>query len=173
MSLFSRFFREKDERAALRPLYDAVVAEAREPVWYASGGVPDTLDGRFDMIALVLSLVLVRIEQDGEAGRAPGALLAELFIDDMDAQLREIGVGDVVVGKHVGRMMSALGGRLTAYRAASDRPALADALARNLWRGDPPGAAETAVTLDRAEALRAGLPAIPLAELLAGRLPKP
>ena len=80
--------------------------------------MPDTIDGRFDMIAAVTALVLLRLEAEGDAGRAPSVLLAEIFIDDMDASLRQIGIGDYVVGKHVGRMMSALGGRLAAFREA-------------------------------------------------------
>ena len=79
--------------------------------------MPDTLDGRFDMIAAILALVLLRLEAEGEAGRGPSVLLTEIFIDDMDGTLRQIGIGDYVVGKHVGRMMGALGGRLAAFRA--------------------------------------------------------
>lgn len=115
------------------------MTEARDPAWYRDGGVPDTVDGRFDMVAMVLALVLIRLEDEGDAGRLPSTLLTELFVDDMDGQLRQIGIGDVVVGKHVGRMMSALGGRITAYRdALAGNAPLADALARNLWRGEPP-----------------------------------
>src|SRR3546814_13326559 len=71
----------------------------------------------FDMISLALALVLHRIDDDPEQGLA-GVQLTELFVNDMDGQMRQIGFGDMVVGKQVGRMMSALGGRLGAYRAA-------------------------------------------------------
>ena len=80
--------------------------------------MPDTIDGRFDMVAAVTALVLLRLEAEGEAGAGRSVLLTEMFIDDMDATLRQIGIGDYVVGKHVGRMMSALGGRLGAFREA-------------------------------------------------------
>ena len=77
--------------------------------------VPDTVDGRFDMIAAVLCTVLLRLEREPE-GLATTAPLTERFVDDMDGQLRQIGIGDIVVGKHIGKMMSMLGGRLGAYR---------------------------------------------------------
>src|ERR1700752_3172643 len=116
LSLLQKVFGETGARAALQPLYRAVVARARDPAWYRDGGVPDTIDGRFDMIAAVLALVLLRLEAEGEAGRDPSVLLTEAFVDDMEAILRQIGIGDYVVGKHIGRMMSALGGRLAALR---------------------------------------------------------
>ena len=122
MGVWHRLF-GRGERDALAPLYKAVVAEARRPDWYRQGRVPDTLDGRFDMVAAVLSLVLLRLEEEGDAGRAPSAHLTELFVEDMDGQLRERGIGDIVVGKHVGRMMGALGGRLGAFLIPSNRMA--------------------------------------------------
>ena len=106
MSFLQRLFPDRKQRAALAPLYAAIVAEGRDPFWYREGQVPDTIDGRFDMIAAVTALVLLRLEAEGEAGRGPAILLTETFIDDMDATLRQIGIGDYVVGKHVGRMMS-------------------------------------------------------------------
>ena len=91
MSLFQRIFGEKQQRAPLQPLYGAIVARGRDPSWYVEGRVPDTIDGRFDMISSILSLVLLRLEKDGEAGHDPSVLLTEIFIDDMDATLRQIG----------------------------------------------------------------------------------
>ena len=172
VSILRRLFPERDQRAPYRPLYDAIVAEARTPAWYIDGGVPDTVDGRFDMVALILSLVLIRLEAEGDTGRLPSTLLTELFVDDMDGQLRQIGVGDVVVGKHVGRMMSALGGRISAYRAAlTGEESLRDALVRNLWRGEAPAATDFVEA--RARALHAALAATPAATLYAGELPTP
>ncbi|PTD22004.1 ubiquinol-cytochrome C chaperone [Sphingomonas fennica] len=171
VSILRRLFPERDQRAPYRPLYDAIVAEARQPAWYLEGGAPDTVDGRFDMVALVLALVLIRLEAEGVPGRLPSTLLTELFVDDMDGQLRQIGVGDVVVGKHVGRMMSALGGRISAYRAAlADGGPLADALGRNLWRGAPP--ADTGPAEARVRALYAALAAMPADALYAGGMPR-
>src|SRR5436309_9588542 len=133
LSFLQRLFPDRNRRAALAPLYAAIVAEGREPFWYREGGVPDTLDGRFDMIAAVTALVLIRLEAEGEAGREPAVLLTEAFIDDMDATMRQLGIGDYVVGKHVGRMVGALGGRLAAFRTARDSGSLTEAVRRNVF----------------------------------------
>jgi cytochrome b pre-mRNA-processing protein 3 len=130
-------------RSAVREgeaLYAAVVTRARMPHWYEEGQVPDTIDGRFDMIAAVLAMVLLRLETDGEAAATLSTSLAECFIDDMDGQLRQLGVGDIMVGKHIGKMMGMLGGRLGAYREGLATGALDAALVRNLYRGNAPDA---------------------------------
>lgn len=172
MSIFRRLFRDDADRTALRPLYDAVVAAARAPAWYRDGQVPDTVDGRFDMVAAILSLVLIRLEHAGARARAPAALLTEHFISDMDGQLREFGVGDVIVGKHVGKLMGALGGRLDAYRAGLGGAGLADAVARNIFRdAAPEGAAARVAT--RLERYREAIGELPADAILAGRLPTP
>src|SRR6476469_7111452 len=159
MSLLQRLFaRQPDPREELRPLWQAVVDEARRPGWYAQHGVADTVPGRFDMVTAVLSAVLLRMD-GSEALKVPSVMLTELFVGDMDGQLRELGVGDPVVGKHVGKLVGAMGGRLTAYRdgLAGDDAALASTAARNLTfregGGDSAGAAaelrEWAVRLAR------------------------
>ncbi|RIV88349.1 hypothetical protein D2V17_07675 [Aurantiacibacter xanthus] len=134
MSLISRLLRPAaDPREALPPLWHDVVIVSRERDWYAHCGVADTVDGRFDMIVLVLSLVLLRMEKN-PALTPQTALLTELFVADMDRQLRETGVGDLMVGKRMGKIMSALGGRMGALREAmieSDAK-LAEILARNV-----------------------------------------
>lgn len=139
MKLFSRLFGPSaDPRDALRPLWHRVVEIAREKRWYADMGVADTVEGRFDMITAILALVLLRLEDEAELRQA-SVFLTELFVEDMDGQLRESGVGDVVVGKHIGRLMSALGGRLGAYReglAAADDSVLREAAARNVGMMD-------------------------------------
>ncbi|WP_375196145.1 ubiquinol-cytochrome C chaperone family protein [Sphingobium sp.] len=138
-SIFQRLFAHSDPKDAMRALYNAIVAEGRQPHWYVEGQVPDTIDGRFDMIVAILAQALIRLEALGSAQES--VWLTELFVDDMDGQLRQEGIGDVVVGKHIGRMVSALGGRLTAYRAAlAGETDLAEALTRNLYRGEMPSA---------------------------------
>lgn len=139
MSLFKRLFARDDDRRTVRPLYAAITAQARQPHWYVEGAVPDTIDGRFEMVALLMSLVLIRLEALADAAAAPAAWLTETFVDDMDGQLRELGIGDVVVGKHIGKMISSLGGRMGAYRLGlSDPAALEAALIRNLYAGAVP-----------------------------------
>jgi len=169
-NLFQRLFTRDDPKNALQPLYNAVVQEGRQPHWYLQGQAPDTIDGRFDMIVAILALVLMRL--DALAAAQESVWLTELFVDDMDGQLRQEGIGDVVVGKHIGRMVSALGGRLSAYQDAvsADSDDLRQALVRNLYRGAPPAA-------DAVDHVESGLRAfwvrlcdMPLDILLEGRL---
>jgi cytochrome b pre-mRNA-processing protein 3 len=122
------------------------VAKAREPHWYIDGQVPDSIDGRFDMVASILSLVLLRLEDGGDYA-LDMARLTEVFVDDMDGQLREVGIGDMIVGKHIGQIMSAVGGRLGALRSAlADTAELDEAIVRNIYRGVAPEAGPLAHT---------------------------
>jgi len=170
MKLLDRLLRSApDPREALRPLWHRVVAISRERGWYADCGAMDSVAGRFDMITAVLSLVLLRLERDGESA-AEIALLTELFVEDMDGQLRESGVGDIVVGKHIGRLMSALGGRLGAYRAAlaeGGGAALEDAVRRNVTL--VAGAAPAGLAA-RLRGLAIELDGLAAGEILAGRI---
>jgi len=170
LSLLRSIFGEAKQRAPLEPLYRAIVARGRDPAWYRDGKVPDTIDGRFDMIAAILALVLLRLEAEGAAGRDPSVLLTELFIDDMDGTLRQIGIGDYVVGKHVGRMMSALGGRIAAFRDGRAQ-GFRDAVARNIFHEAPPSEAAVALVAGGLERFAAGLDAAALPDLLAAALP--
>ena len=168
MGIFDRLFGRRTDAAAL---YRAIVDRARALHWYEQGNVADTIDGRFDMIAAILSLTLLRIEGD-PAGDSLGVALAERFVDDMDPQLREIGIGDVVVGKHVGKMRSMLGGRLGAYREGLARGSIATALLRNLYRDADPGAAAMGHVEGRLMRLNADLATTPLDALATGTLPQ-
>jgi cytochrome b pre-mRNA-processing protein 3 len=140
MSFLSRFFgMEADPREELQPLWHRIIGIARETQWYADCGVADTIEGRFDMVCAVLSFALVRMEGDEQLAKKTG-LLTEFFVEDMDGQLRQSGVGDLMVGKNIGNLMSTLGGRIGAYRsaAAADDPvaALAEAATRNVELAD-------------------------------------
>jgi cytochrome b pre-mRNA-processing protein 3 len=164
MTLLKRLFGngQPDPKIKLVPLYNQIVAKARERHWYVEGQVPDSLDGRFDMVATILSLVLLRLEES-KAYALDMARMTEVFIDDMDGQLREVGIGDMIVGKHIGQIMSALGGRVGALRnAMDDHSALDDALVRNLYRSAAPSPDALAHTrqglLDVERALGAQLP---------------
>ncbi len=134
MSFLSRIFGKRDDdREPVRPLWHRVVEIAREKHWYAECGIADTVPGRFDAITLVLALVLLRMERE-QALIEPSVRLTELFVDDMDGQLRQSGVGDLVVGKRMGKLMSTLGGRLGALREAlpQGEAALEPVLERNV-----------------------------------------
>lgn len=136
MSFLDKLFSKQNPNAEMQPLYNSIIEEGRRLFWYEEGAVPDSLDGRFDMIAAIFVLVLIRLESD-ESVNQQASWLTELFITDMDGQLRQIGIGDMVVGKHVKRMMGALGGRIGAYRdSIDDKEKLMEALKRNLYRGE-------------------------------------
>ncbi|MEL6485518.1 MAG: ubiquinol-cytochrome C chaperone family protein [Pseudomonadota bacterium] len=146
MSFLSRLLgTEPDPREAIRPLWHRVVELAREPSFYADCNVADTVGGRFDLITAILCVMMVRIEASNL--RSESAFLAELFVEDMDGQLREFGVNDVVVGKRIGKLMSVLGGRLGAYRGAlmeQDRERLTAAVARNVTFSEDADEAQSA-----------------------------
>ena len=159
-------------KAVARSLYEAVVARSREPVFYGELGVPDTVDGRFDMVALHAVLVLRRLKAD----HARSAELSQAFFDvmfvDMDENLRELGVGDLSVGRKVKDMIRAFYGRLAAYEAglAGTEEELAAALRRNLYRGV---AAEKAGLLTMAAYVRRqadALEALEVDRILGGEL---
>ena len=171
MAFLGAFRRKPHERAGFA-LYAAAVAAARNPWFYTALGVPDTLDGRFDLVGLHAALLIHRLQGDA----APGPELAQAVFDamfsDMDQNLREIGVSDLSVGKRVKTMWEAFHGRAHAYAAAldaNDLAALAAALARNVWRGAPgdEGVARAlaAYALRQFEALRRQN----IADLAAGR----
>ena len=138
----------------------ASVAAARDPYLYAVLGVPDTLDGRFDLVGLHAFLLIRRLRH----APAPGPALAQAIFDamfaDMDINLRELGVGDMSIGKRVRAMWEAFHGRSAAYEAAMAEPdgtALADAIARNVWRGEVPGEGAAAALARLARAQEAHL----------------
>lgn len=170
-------------------LYAAIVTEARRPVFYAVHGVPDTVAARFDMIVLIMSVVLRRLEVEPKP--APGARLLrgaravdpheigrqviDVFFNEMDRALREMGVGDPAVPKRIKKLAAAWNGRFLAYAGAlvaADRDALVAAIARNVYAGldDRTGAG---VLADHLLASEAALAAVPIADVLAGRIPWP
>ncbi len=148
-SFLKKIFARDEGREALIPLYNAVVAEARNPVWYLDGKLPDTVDHRFEMVAALTALAILRLDRSGESGKRGAVMLTEVFVDDMDGQLRQEGMGDLVVGKHIGKMMASLGGRIAAYRDGLEGDGLEEALVRNLYRGEHPGDAPLAFTATR------------------------
>lgn len=169
MSFLSRLLgTAPDPREAVRPLWHRVVELARDPAWYAECGVADEVGGRFDMITAVLSAVALRLESAGR--HAESALLCEFFVEDMDGQLREFGINDVVVGKHIGRLMSVLGGRLGAYRPAllsADAERLHAAVERNVSLAEGGSAASVATRL---QALHDHLATLDDEAVVAGRI---
>jgi cytochrome b pre-mRNA-processing protein 3 len=142
--------RSRHEQAGFL-LYTSAVTAAREPVFYRSLGVADTLDGRFDLVCLHAFLLVRRLQRETEPGPALAQAVFDAMFSDMDVSLREMGVGDLSVGRRVRAMWEAFNGRAHAYDAAlaaCDQAALEAALVRNIWRGvAPPAGCASALAL--------------------------
>ena len=131
-------FRLNPHRRKIDDLYGAIVAQSRRAAFYTGYGVPDTVEGRFDVIVLHIVLLLARIDRAGPAARGLGQKLFDRFCRDLDANLREMGVGDLAVPKRMRQFGEAFYGRQAAYLAAfaaPDRRTLEKALARNIFQG--------------------------------------
>lgn len=164
--------RDRDLRHTAHALYGCIVERARDPVFYQEYRVPDTLDGRFDVLVVQAYLVLRRLRAAGEAGERLAQVTFDVMIEDLDRNLREIGVGDLSVGKKVKVMARAFYGRVAAYEAGlaedAEEGSLAEALRRNVFRGATDAPAEALARHVRA--LAAEIDALPAEPLLAGRL---
>jgi cytochrome b pre-mRNA-processing protein 3 len=168
-------FKRKASRNSLKAVYGAIVAAARHPRFYAEWGVPDTVDGRYDMIVLHAILVLDRLGEEGEAARDFAQGLTDEVFADMDRSLREMGVGDLSVGKKVRRMAEVFYGRARAYTQAlrdENEGELAEALYRNVFAGagEKSGSGLLAFYAVR---LRRDLHQRPIAPILSGKIDFP
>ena len=162
--------RRDPHRPAAEALYAVAVAAARDPVLFARLGIPDTLDGRFDSLSLFVVLLIDRLQAAPDPGPALAQAVFDAMFHDMDRNLREMGVGDQSLPRRMKAMWNAFHGRALAYRpglAAEDAGELAAALARNVWRGDPPPGAAAALA-ERARAEARHLSAQPLGAFTAG-----
>jgi cytochrome b pre-mRNA-processing protein 3 len=171
------FARRESVRAAAETAFLRVVDNARDPAFFTRFGVPDTIDGRFEMITLHAFLYLHRLKFD----RPRSAALAQAFFDamcaDFDRGLRELGTGDLSVGRQVKRMVLGFYGRVQAYERglAQDDAALAAALARNVFGTSGQSAAASTALADWVRRAAAALATQPSQELCAGsiRFPPP
>lgn len=134
IAILKNFFTDSGVQDAALILYGQIVEQARVPEFYHSLGVPDSPTGRFDMLALHGFLVLHRLRHDEESGPLAQALSDTMFAD-MDRNLREMGVGDLSVGKHMKKLASHYFGRVVAYEVGLEGTdeQLGDALRRNLY----------------------------------------
>lgn len=170
MKSLLRLFRT--EPSVAQPLYDQVVARARHKHWFVDGAVPDTMEGRFGVLASLLALTDVRLERGEDEARRASVGLTECFVADMDAQLRQDGVGDPVMGKKVGALVGALGGRVGAWRRAVDGDESWEAVAgRSLYRGHEVGEAALAHSVGELRRFWQGLEGRSDAALIGGVLP--
>ncbi len=153
--MFGLLRRNAHERAGFL-LYGAAVAAARDPYYYRELGVPDTLDGRFDLVGLHSCIVIRRLRRMAPPGPDLAQAVFDAMFSDMDVNLRELGVSDLSVGKRVRAMWEAFHGRAVVYETAleaADIAGLAEALERNVWRGgtSSQGAATRLATIAAAQ----------------------
>lgn len=151
-------------------LFRWTVDEARAPHWYVAGEVPDTVDGRFAILATMMALAMVRLEREGEPGDSASVALTERFIEVMEAEHREMGLGDPKLGRTVRKLVAALARRVELWRAAVPQENWTDAARTSVYGAEGP--AEPALT-HSASALRAlsrRLDATALADLVEGRV---
>ena len=168
-------FRRRVQSDTISALYGTIVAQARLPCFYREYGVPDTVNGRFDLLVLHLSVVLDRFADDPQL-RELGQALFDHFCADMDRNLREMGVGDLSVPKHMQRVGEAFYGRAQAYRAAlahEDQGTLTEALERNIYGQETASQATAARLAAYMREAVADLRAQPASKVLAGELTMP
>ena len=171
--MISRLFRRTPQDDSIASLYGMIVAQARAPAFYQIHGVPDTVNGRLEMVMLHAALVLRQLE--ASPGRALGQALFDHFCRDMDASMREMGVGDLAVPRKMQQIGQAFYGRQAAYRRALAEPPgegeslLVAALERNVFAGveKPEGAVRLARYVREADRRLAG------AGFAGGQLPFP
>lgn len=120
-------------------LFAAATAEARRPHWFRNGQVPDTIDGRFAVLATIVALLLVRLEHEGDSGNALSVALTERFIAVMESEHRELGLGDPALGKTVRKLVGALAKRTELWRGVvAGACDWGDAITRSLYKGEEP-----------------------------------
>lgn len=174
--MLKHLFRPDYIRTAGRSLHASVVAAARDPSMFGDGLVPDTLDGRFDLVVLHAALVHIRLAGRGEQAERTSQALFDATFDAFDDALREIGVGDLTVAKRIKDMAKAFYGRSTAYRRAleaRDEAALGDALKRNLFARSEPGPSAVSDFAAYTFAAFDGLAAISDQDILNGKISWP
>jgi len=159
----------RPKRADASELYGALVAEARRPGWYLAGGVPDDRDGRFAVLATVVAVAILRLEQGGEDTARHSVALTEAFIADMDAQLRQEGFGDPGLGKQVRATVGSLASRVDRWRRtlAGDGE-WSDSVASSIYRDEPADEAARTFAGDSLRRLAESLGGASDAEVMAG-----
>ena len=163
--LFRTLTAEPDRGAAL---FDAITARARRPHWYVEGTVPDTLDGRFAVLATLAALTLVRLEKDSEGNEASVAL-TERFIEVMESEHRELGLGDPTLGKTVRKLVGSLARRTELWRNVGAE-AWEHAARESLFKGNVSAAALAHLTA-ALRAFRDELERTSVTDLQQGKLP--
>jgi cytochrome b pre-mRNA-processing protein 3 len=169
--LFQRLFGKRRARRAGEALYAAALAAARDPVFFRRAAVPDSVEGRFEVLVLHIALLLARLQREGDQGAAANQELFDAMFRDLDASLREIGVGDLSMAREMRRLAEGFNGRARAYVAALESEEgglLETALSRNLYGGKSAADANDMARYARLQSK--ALAERPGAEVLAGHV---
>jgi cytochrome b pre-mRNA-processing protein 3 len=152
-------------------LFELAVAEARRPDWFVEGEVPDTVNGRFAVLATIVALLSIRLESEGTEGAQATVDLTERMVESLDAELREMGLGDPTLGKRVRRLIGAVGGRVERWRklVASD-VGWSEEVRRSLYLDEPAEPDAVAYSESTLKALWQRLAEADLADLCDGTM---
>lgn len=178
--MFARLFGRRAAPTEAQTLYARIVDQARSPGFYTQCAVPDSFDGRFEMVALHAFLMLHRLKSaEGAAAKALAQDLVDVLFGDMDRTFRELGAADIGVGRRVQKVAEAVYGRFAAYdhALAAPDPALAEAIQRNVYgtvsTARSPGDEAVATLADYVRRAVAALAAAPDSALTGGEAPLP
>jgi cytochrome b pre-mRNA-processing protein 3 len=174
-SLMGGLFRPRPAKLAGRALFKQAAARARQPALYEAGGAPDTVEGRFELYALHVDLVIFRLKGQGAEAQEVSQALFDTFLNNLDEGLRDMGVGDLSVGKKMRKLAEAIYGRMKGYdqalQALPDETPLKALLGRTIFSNAQAPAAGPLCTY--AIAVMAGLNALPLRDVIDGRIDWP
>ncbi len=184
--MLGRLLNRRARRKQAERLHEDIIAQSRQPLFYAQLGVPDTMLGRYEMVCLHAYLVLTRLNRESEEGHQLAQTLHNLIFDDFDVALREAGLGDMGVGKRIKKLARNLHGRISVYEAglASDDEELEAILRRNMYASVEPDASQVAGMIAyikaarqemdacSGEAMFAGNPAFPDTDAIAPDAPE-
>ena len=149
MIMLQNLFRTRPRERLGEPLYELAVRQARDPGFYTTLGVADRIDARFELYTLHVLLLVMRLRDEGERGADAAQALFDTYVSALDHALRELGVGDISVGKKMRKLGEAMYGRMTAYEPAlreADEATLAAGLARNVFENDDATSGEALAT---------------------------
>lgn len=152
-------------------LFDLAVGEARQAHWFVEGHVPDTVNGRFAVLATIVALITVRLERDGADGQRASVALTERLVESLDTEIREMGLGEPTLGKQVRRLVGAVSGRVDRWRALLDSDeGWGKEIRRSLYLGEESDAAAIAHSESELRRLWKRLARAKVGELEDGRM---
>ena len=152
-------------------MFDRLTAEARRPHWYLAGAVPDTLDGRFAVLSTLTAIALIRLERGGLDANGASVALTERFIEVMESEHRELGLGDPTLGKTVRKLVGMLARRTEMWRAALANERPWDETVRESFYKDEPDVEALSASAAALRDFWARLKEMPVGVLMQGQLP--